>query len=103
MTDTLNEIENLHHNGNICCQGCYKIGLKEGVEAGDKFDVLEKNVDDTGRTYYKKLTTIKVDKKQIWDNRYMASEENTNSTIDRTLFDGSSKGLYPGLLIKQSK
>jgi hypothetical protein len=33
----------------------------------------------------------------------MASEENTNSTIDRTLFDGSSKGLYPGLLIKQSK
>jgi hypothetical protein len=80
-----------------------KIGLKEGVEAGDKFDVLEKNVDDTGRTYYKKLTTIKVDKKQIWDNRYMASEENTNTTIDRTLFDGSSKGLYPGLLIKQSK
>jgi hypothetical protein len=80
-----------------------KIGLKEGLEAGDRYEVLEQNVDENGKTYYKRVSVITVDKKQIWDNRYMAHEENPNATLDRTYFVGSGKALYPGMLIRQIK
>lgn len=76
-----------------------KIGLKEGLEGGDKYEVLEMNQDENGRTFYKKMGVISVDKNQIWDNRYMAGEDSV-STVDRTLFKGG-KGYYPGMLIKQ--
>jgi hypothetical protein len=78
-----------------------KIGLKEGIEGGDKYEVIEQSIDELGKTNYKRIAVITVDKKQIWDNRYMADEENPNKDIDKTLFKGSSKGLYPSLLIKQ--
>ncbi len=78
-----------------------KIGLKEGIEGGDKFDVLEQNQDENGKTFYKKLGVITVDKSHIWDNRYNAAEENPNSgNIDKTHFKGG-KGYYPGMLIIQ--
>lgn len=76
-----------------------KIGLKEGLEDGDKYEVLEQNQGEDGKTFYKKMGVITVDKKQIWDNRYMATED-TTATVDRTLFKGG-KGYYPGMLIKQ--
>ena len=82
-----------------------KIGLKEGLEKGDKFEVLEQTIDDNGRTKYIRKGVVKVDD-QIWDNRYMAGEEQTaDSTgtkplIDRTLFKGGEK-FYPGMLIRQ--
>lgn len=86
-----------------------KIGLKEGLEKGDKYEVLEQNVDETGRTKYVRKGVIKV-ADPIWDNRYMAGEEMAaDSTanadklaIDKTLFKGSSK-FYPGMLIRQIK
>lgn len=78
-----------------------KIGLKEGLEAGDRYEVLEQVEDEFGKTSYKRVSVITVDKKQIWDNRYMADEENPNNVYDRTLFIGSSKDLYPGMLIRQ--
>jgi len=78
-----------------------KIGLKEGVEGGDKYDVLEQNQDENGKTFYKKITTITVDKNHIWDNRYNAAEDDPKSTeITETWFKGG-KGLYPGMLIIQ--
>lgn len=78
-----------------------KIGMKEGVEGGDKFDVLEQNQDADGKTYYKKVGSITADKNHIWDNRYNAAEENPNSaSITETWFKGG-KGLYPGMLIIQ--
>ena len=53
-----------------------QIGLKEGLEGGDKFEVLEKVVDPkTNLTSYKRVTVLKVDKHNIWDNRYAANEE----------------------------
>lgn len=87
------------------------IGLKEGLEGGDKFEVLEKNVDpETMKTTYKRVATIKVDKNNIWDNRYAADEEQAEDaangngavqTIKATTFTGGNKKIYPGMLIRQ--
>ncbi len=86
-----------------------KIGMKEGLEGGEKFEVLEQTLDEkTGRTKYVSKGIIKVDANQIWDNRYMAGEyvepgeEDAESKPDRTLFKGGKK-FYSGLLIKQLK
>lgn len=103
-----------------------KIGLKEGIEGGDKFEVLEQTVDPkTGLTSYKRKGKITVDKHLIWDNRFNAGEEApatiavsdssttsiTGSTlvvaqpkapIDRTTFKGD-EDYYPGMLIRQIK
>lgn len=85
-----------------------KIGLKEGIEAGDKFEVLEAVMDPkTGVVTYKSKAKISVDGDLIWDNRYSDGMENPDETaakknIDRTTFKGG-KNLYSGLLIKQIK
>ncbi len=86
-----------------------KIGLKESLEKGDKFEVLEQELDEkTGRTTYVRQGVIKVDGSQIWDNRYMAAElaadtaknEQAAPKIDRTLFKGGNK-YEQGMLIRQ--
>lgn len=90
-----------------------KIGVKEGLEGGEKFEVLEQNVDPkTGVATYKSIGKIKVDKKFIWDNTYNAAESTSpelvaegtevKPIIDRTTFSGGKK-FYSGLLIKQIK
>ncbi len=81
-----------------------KIGMKEGLEPGDKFEVLEQTMDEkTGKTKYVKKGKITVEKGLIWDNR-MTPEEAAADTakvkLDRTTFKGG-KGLYPGMLIRQ--
>jgi hypothetical protein len=85
-----------------------QIGMKEGIEGGEKFEVLEFGVDDkTGLTVYKKVGTVKVDKKQVWDNRYNAGQKPEKEQLDKdgnpvsaTLF----KGKVPfGALLKQVK
>jgi hypothetical protein len=83
-----------------------KIGLKEGLEDGDKFDVLQQTVDKDGKTVYEKIGVVKADK-PIWDNRYMAGEDappakEGEKPQDRTIFKKvSGKDFYPGLLLKQ--
>lgn len=53
-----------------------KIGLKEGVENGDKFEVLEMVLNQkTGLTEYKAVGIVKVDGSNIWDNRYYMGDE----------------------------
>jgi hypothetical protein len=81
-----------------------KIGLKEGLEGGDKFEVLEAVMDEkTGKIEYKRIGTIKVDGDKIWDNNYnLGDEVPAEGAIDRTTFKGGSK-YYPGLLIRQIK
>jgi len=83
-----------------------KIGTKEGLEGGEKFDVLEQVIDEkTGVASYKSIGTIKVEKDAIWDNSYNADDEASTEkkpAIDRTTFSGGKK-FYPGLLIKQIK
>ena len=79
-----------------------KIGLKEGLEKGDKFEVLEQVMDKNGRTRYKSKGIIKVDKSNIWDNRFMAAEEQNNleDLPEYSLFKGGKK-FYTGMLIRQ--
>ena len=57
-----------------------KIGTKEGIEKGDKFEVLEQLIDEDGLTSYKRVGTIKVDPKNIWDNGYLAKEQTVAET-----------------------
>jgi hypothetical protein len=81
-----------------------KIGLKEGLEGGDKFEVLEAVMDQkTGKIEYKSIGTIKVDGDKIWDNRFnLGDEAPAEGALDRTTFKGGKK-FYPGLLIRQLK
>ncbi|MCB0402122.1 MAG: hypothetical protein KDD41_08565 [Flavobacteriales bacterium] len=90
-----------------------KIGMKEELEGGDKYEVLMPEYDAEGKLKYKRKAVIKVDKKSIWDNRFNAGEgqeqeldENGNpiapeNQLEFTHFKGSSKGLFPGMLIRQ--
>ncbi|MDG2139205.1 MAG: hypothetical protein P8J77_03285 [Flavobacteriales bacterium] len=84
-----------------------KIGKKEGLEGGEKFDVLEKSVDKDGLTVYKKKAVIKVDKKQLWDNQFYAAnppeQKGKKGPITATGFKGCKNSFYKGMLIKQIK
>ena len=98
-----------------------KIGMKEGLEGGEKFQVLEQVWDEKAqRTTYNSKGIITVDKKNIWDNRYNitdgpgegevadATEEtdkddkNKDDEITATNFKGNGK-YYTGMLIRQMK
>ena len=47
------------------------VGLKEGLNKGDKYEIYEKVYNEEKNTYrYKKIETVEVDKNRIWDNRY---------------------------------
>ena len=86
------------------------IGLKEGIVAGDKFEVLEMMWDEeAGKTTWTTVGKCAVDKKTpIWDNRYNAGEETEpqkdeeGNLIGATTFKGSKK-IQVGMLLKQLK
>ncbi len=89
-----------------------KIGLKEGLEAGDEYEVLVKTVDAEGKVKWKRKSTIKVAKGKIWNN--VATDENAplvddkgepveDSGVEFTHFKGKKGGLYPGMLLRQIK
>lgn len=82
-----------------------KIGLKEGLEANDKYEVLEQVMDENGKISYKRKSVIRVKKGMIWDNTYVPEdvneEEINKQDINETHFIGSKAGLYPGMLIRQ--
>ena len=96
----LAQVEN---KGKLCTA---KIGLKEGLTGKEKFDVLEQYTNKEGLTEYKSIGTIKIDKKNIWDNQFYASEPPViegGVAIQATHFKGCKKKYYPGLLIRQKK
>lgn len=78
-----------------------KIGLKEGLEPGDKFEVLEAVQDPLGKTTYIRKGVISVDR-NIWDNRYDVGDAPGGGTVGNefTVFRGAGT-YYPGMLIKQ--
>lgn len=79
-----------------------KIGTKEGLEKNDKFEVLEQFIDGQGRTRYKRREIIKVG--DVWDNDFTVGEESDGTDengLNGTIFKGSSKGLYEGMLVRQ--
>ena len=108
------------------------VGLKEGLSKGDKYEIYEKIYNEKKNTYrYKKVGTVEVDKKRVWDNRYdldgnyVGRSDNTtkiqltkdsgrevtidtdedktkaNPDVDRTFFIGNVSDVAPGMLIKQ--
>ena len=87
-----------------------KIGLKEGISPGDKFEVLEMMWNEKeGKTTWKTVGKCSVDKKTpIWDNRYNAGDESEpqkdkeGNLVNATTFKGSKK-IQVGMLLKQLK
>lgn len=94
-----------------------RIGLKEGIKAGDVFEVLEPTMDkETNTIFYKKVGTVKAVKNKIWDNRAGAAEElaedlNSNDadvkaaaesqqSLESTAFSGKVKEGYEGYLLR---
>lgn len=79
------------------------IGLKEDVNKKSKYEVLERSIDNEGHVHYKRVGVIKPIEGKIWDNRYWATQEQTeNSTLDATYFTKVSGGdFYPGMLIRE--
>ena len=84
-----------------------QIGMKEGLEGGEKFEVLEFTQNEEGVSVYKKVGTVTVDKKQVWDNRYNAGQKTEIEQLDKdgkrinaTLFKGNAPF---GALLKQVK
>jgi len=84
-----------------------KIGLKEGVEKGDKYEVLER-IEDENENFlkWKRKGTVTVDKKNIWDNVSKEGDLDEDGKpikkqkITFTHFKGKGK-YYPGMLLRQ--
>lgn len=81
------------------------IGLKEGVDEDSRYEVLEKVLDENGRTTYNKVGEVKPEKGKIWDNRFMASEDKEDgSELKYTTFKKvSGKNFFPGMLLREIK
>lgn len=83
-----------------------KIGMKEGITDASRYEVLEKYLTEDGLTEYKRVGVIKPVPGKIWDNRYMATEENTlGSDLTATSFTKVSgrAEFLPGMLIREIK
>jgi hypothetical protein len=83
-----------------------KIGMKEGIEDGSKFQVVQRIVDpETNKTKYKYVASVKAKKGLIWDNRYNAVlEQGDGATLPYTTFTKISGGeILPGMLLIEGK
>ena len=87
-----------------------KIGLKEGITEQSSFQVVRKEVDpETNKTKYRYVATLKPVKGKIWDNRFMAAEDDDNKDKDAaalsyTLMKKTAGGeILPGMLVIEGK
>lgn len=81
-----------------------RIGMKEGVSPSSRFEVLQA-VEKEDALVYRRVGKAKPVRRQIWDNRYMAFEEEAEgSELTATVFKvmGGAK-VYPGMLLRQIK
>lgn len=79
------------------------IGMKEGVTAKSKFEVLELVELENGKHKYNRVGVIEPINNLIWDNRFMAVEEGaTGATLGYTTFRKVSGGEFSkGMLIRE--
>lgn len=80
------------------------IGMKEDVSESSKFEVLERSIDKNGKVKYKRVGVVKPKKGKIADNRFMAKDEGSaSSVLDYTEFEivSGSSDLYPGLFLRE--
>ena len=87
-----------------------KIGLKEGITDKSTFQVVRKEIDpQTNKTKYRYVATLKPVKGNIWDNRFMAAEDDDNkdqaaAALTYTLMKKTSGGeVLPGMLVIEGK
>lgn len=82
-----------------------EIGMKEGITEDSQYEVLEMIEQKDGRIVYKHVGIVRPVKGKIWDNRYMAKEENAEGAeLGYTTFEKISGGtFYPGMLLKEIK
>lgn len=83
-----------------------KIGMKEGITDGSKFQVVQRVQDpNTGKTEYKYVASVKAKKGCIWDNRYNAVlEEGDGANLPYTTFVKTGGGeIFPGMLLIEGK
>ena len=82
-----------------------QIGLKEGVNEKSKYEVLERVFDKAGQVSYVRRATLQPVAGAIWDNRFMAVEEEAeNATLGATRFkitSGIASSLYAGMLVRE--
>lgn len=79
------------------------IGMKEGLTADSRYEVLEDVENADGTHEYKRVGIVRPTKNLIWDNRYMAVEEGAiGSQLGYTTFTSESgKDFTPGMLLRE--
>lgn len=79
------------------------IGMKEGVTAKSRFEVLELVELENGKHKYNRVGVIEPINNLIWDNRFMAVEEGAaGATLGYTTFRKVSGGEFSkGMLIRE--
>ena len=79
------------------------VGMKEGVTAKSKFEVLEVIEMENGKHKYNRVGIIEPIENLIWDNRFMAVEEGAQgATLGFTTFRKvSGKDFAKGMLIRE--
>ena len=79
------------------------VGMKEGVAAGSKFEVLQPVEKEDGTYAYERVGVIEHIPGLIWDNRFMAVEEGAaGATLGYTTFRTvSGKDFAKGMLIRE--
>lgn len=93
-----------------------RVGMKEGIEKGDEYEILEQQEDKEGNLIWKQIATVKAVDKQIWDNRAGAvddrkdmSAEEAEKEVDytslgQTAFQGGKKNQdYTGYYLRLKK
>lgn len=82
-----------------------KVGTKEGIRRGDKFEVLERVLLDNGTSQYKRLGTVTVAKDEdVWNNSALDEWFNPSaSDQEHTIFQGTKGRYQPGMLIRYIK
>ena len=81
------------------------IGLKEGVNPKSKYEVLQRELKN-GKLKYTRVATLTPVAGKIWDNRYMAVEEEAeNAQLGFTTFkiNNPTTDLLPGMLVREIK
>ena len=84
------------------------MGKKEGLVGGEAFNLLEPQMDpETNEIVWKTVGVVRVDKKQIWDNRYSLTDESKNEAeseaepeVKGTLLT-ANKNAAVGMVVKQ--
>lgn len=83
-----------------------KIGLKEGINEKSTFQVVRKEIDpETQKTTYRYVASLKAVKGQIWDNRFMAAQEQeAGSELQYSTLKKTAGGeILPGMLVIEGK